>query len=359
MPRKTPRKVVAEAEEVKGNLEKEKIKATAAKYKRLYGQATKALLAIEERFDSLAGISTDFPVQSFKRSKKSIAGTVAAVAPATDWHVEEQVFEKAVNGKNKFDLAIAEARIKRFYSGIVEEIEHQNHRKKVSELWHPLLGDLISGHIHEELMESNTLSPVEACVFIQEMVCSGIDFLLKETKLPIFIPTCCGNHGRTTKKKRIKTSHKNSFEWLTYMTMAKYYRNKPRVTWIIGEGYHNVCEINGRMVRFHHGDGLRYNGGIGGITIPVNKSIAQWQKVQSVDFDVFAHFHQFLYHYPTWICCPCLIGYSEFAVEIKAEFQHPAQAFFIIDRGLGISSCQPIYLESPKNLENSKKKAKK
>ena len=350
MSKRKPSELVDESSEVKLQLEKEKIKAIAAKYRRLYGQATRAMLAMEERFDALAGISVDFPVQKFKKSRRLKTGTVAAVAPATDWHVEEQVFEKAVNGKNKFDLTIAEARIKRFYSGIVEEIEHQNHRKKVSELWHPLLGDLITGHIHEELMETNTLSPVEACVFVQEMICSGIDFLLKETGLPIFIPTCCGNHGRTTAKKRIKTSHKNSFEWLLYMTMARYYKNNSKVTWIIGEGYHNVCEINGRMVRFHHGDGLRYNGGIGGITIPVNKSIAQWQKVQSVDFDVFGHWHQYLYHYPTWICCPCLIGYTEFAVEIKAEFQHPAQTFFIIDKGLGISMSTPIYLEDPKKV---------
>ncbi|KKK87082.1 hypothetical protein LCGC14_2756790, partial [marine sediment metagenome] len=231
-----------------------------------------------------------------------------------------------------------------FYSGIVEEIEHQNHRKRVSELWHPLLGDLLTGYIHEELMETNTLSPVEACVFLQEMICSGIDFLLNETGLPIFVPTCCGNHGRTTVKKRIKTSHKNSFEWLLYMTMAKYYRNNPKVTWIVGEGYHNVCEINGRMVRFHHGDGLRYNGGIGGITIPVNKSIAQWQKVQPVDFDIFGHWHQFTLGYPYWVSCPCLIGYSEFAVEIKAEFQHPAQVFIVIDKEYGVTEAKPIFL---------------
>lgn len=351
MARKKPSDIISEATETASNLEKEKIKATAAKYKRLYGQATKALLVAEERFDALAGVSTDFPIQQFKRSKQTSKGTVAAVAPASDWHVEERVFEKAVNGKNRFDLKVAEARIKRFYSGIVEEIDHQNHRKQVSELWHPLLGDLLTGYIHEELLETNSLSPTEACVFLQEMVCSGIDFLLNETNLPIFIPTCCGNHARTTKKKRIKTSHKNSFEWLLYMTMAKHYKNNPKVTWIIGEGYHNVCKINGRLVRFHHGDGLRYNGGIGGITIPVNKSIAQWQKVQSVDFDVFGHWHQYLYHYPTWICCPCLIGYTEFAVEIKAEFQHPAQAFFVVDKGLGISMSTPIYLESPSKVK--------
>ncbi len=338
------------------DLELAKAKSETAKWRRQYGQVTKDLLLAEERFDAMIGISTDFPTQKLKRSKRLDKGAVAAVAPATDWHVEERVFKEAVNGKNKFDLKIAETRIKCFYSGIVENIEYQNHRKRVSELWHPLLGDLLTGYIHEELLETNTLSPVEACVFLQEMICSGIDFLLKETGLPIYLPTCCGNHSRTTVKKRIKTSHKNSFEWMLYMTLARYYKSEPRVTFKIGEGYHNICEIIGRKVRFHHGDSMRYQGGVGGVTIPVNKSIAQWNKLEAVDLDVFGHFHQFLFHYPSWVCCSSLIGYSEFSLEIKADFQHPSQAFLIIDREYGIVEAKPIFLTDPWRKQKGKRK---
>ena len=122
---------------------------------------------------------------------------------------------------NSFDLPEAIKRIERFYSKIVELIEWQNHLAPVSELWHPLLGDLMTGMIHEDLTETNTLSPTEACVFLRDQICSGIDFLLKETKLPIAIPTCVGNHGRTTQKMRIKTSTRNSYEWLLYKTLEK------------------------------------------------------------------------------------------------------------------------------------------
>ncbi|GAI55192.1 unnamed protein product, partial [marine sediment metagenome] len=105
------------------------------------------------------------------------------------------------------------------------------------------------------------------------------------------------------------------------MTLAKYYAKNKRVHWMVGRGYHNTQEIMGRKVRFHHGDGLRYQGGVGGISIPVNKAIAQWDKVQVVDFDIFGHWHTFLPHYPKWVSCGSLMGYSEFSVEIKAEFQ--------------------------------------
>ncbi|HDZ38273.1 MAG TPA: hypothetical protein ENH62_08320 [Marinobacter sp.] len=350
MPRKkNPKDLIKGAVAESHDLELAKAKTEAAKWRRQCKEATKTAVEMEARADMLVGLPDMPSIQKFKPSKKAKAGTVAAVVPASDWHVEERVFWASVSGKNRFNLRIAEARIKTFYQKVLEMIEWQNYQAPVSEIWYPQLGDLLSGYIHEELLETNTLSPTEACVFLQEMICSGIDLWLRETKLPIYIPTCCGNHARTTAKKRIKTNHRNSFEWLLYMTLAKYYASEPRVTWLIGEGYWNIQTIMGRKVRFHHGDGLRFLGGVGGITIPVNKAIDKWQKITACDFDIFGHWHQYLYHYPSWVSCGCLIGYSEYALEVcKAEFQHPTQTFIVIDRGLGISLCTPIYLEKPK-----------
>jgi hypothetical protein len=306
-----------------------------------------AALLSEKALVATLSIQRNPSIRTFATPKRSKPNGVAVIAPATDWHVEERVAKAAVNGKNHFDLSEAEVRIKRFYEKVLELIDWQNHLAPVVELWHPLLGDLMSGYIHEELMESNSLSPTEACVFLQDMICSGIDLLRKKTRLPIHIPTCVGNHGRTTPKKRIKTSCKNSYEWLLYMTLAKRYQFDHRVCWDVGQGYHNTQTIMGRKVRFHHGDGLRYMGGVGGITIPVNKSVAQWDKVSPADFDIFGHYHTHLAHYPKWVSCGSLMGYSEFSVEIKAEFQHPTQAFIVIDRRYGMTQATPIFLTKP------------
>ena len=83
---------------------------------------------------------------------------------------------------------------------------------------------------------------------------------------------------------------------------------------------------------------------MGGITIPVNKSIAQWDKVSAADFDIFGHWHTFLLGYPKWISCGSLMGYSEYSVEIKAEFQHPTQTFIAIDKAKGLTLAIPIFL---------------
>ena len=355
MAKRKPSELVRDAKSETTELAVEKATRSAASWRAKYKEAVNHAVNVEKRLDALLVIQQSKPKKrKLAIGKRSKSRGVAVIAPASDWHVEERIFLAGTNGKNEFNIAEAERRIKQYYQKVLLLIEHQNGLAPVVELWHPLLGDLLTGYIHEELMETNELSPTEACFFLQEMICAGIDLWLRETELPIFIPTCVGNHGRTTTKKRIKTSCKNSFEWLLYKTMASRYEDSPRVTWMVGEGYHNVQEITGRKVRFHHGDGLRYNGGVGGITIPVNKSIAQWNKVEVVDLDVFGHWHTFLQNYPSWISCGSLMGYSEYSVEIKADFQHPTQVFIVLDHDYGVTSAAPIYL-----TESARGKSKK
>ena len=338
-------KLIKDAQAASAEMALSKARVEVAKWKRKCKDTMTLAAALEGQVLVLAEMPKDPVIQQFNRAVKGKPRGVAVVAPATDWHVEERVTLEGTNGKNEFNLDIAETRIRRFYQKVLELIDWQNHLAPVVEIWHPLLGDLLSGYIHEDLVESNSLSPTEACVFLQEMICSGIDFWLRKTKLPIFIPTCVGNHGRTTQKKRVKTSCRNSFEWLLYMTLAKYYAKSKRVHWRVGKGYHNTVEIMDRKVRFHHGDGLRYMGGVGGISIPVNKAVAAWDRIETADFDIFGHWHTFLAHYPKWVSCGSLMGYSEYSVEIKAEFQHPTQTFIVIDRNYGMTCAVPIFLK--------------
>jgi len=331
-------------EKIDSDIQFAKVSVRLAQLKRKYKDSLRLNDSLTEQIEVLAGLRGAPVIQKLKRRPKGKAGGVSVIVPATDWHVEEGVTLEGTGGKNFFNLVEAERRIKQFYAKVVKIIDWQNGLAPVTELWHPLLGDLLSGYIHEELAESNELSPTEACVFLQEMITSGIEFLLKETKLPIYLPTCVGNHGRTTQKMRIKTSYKNSYEWLLYSTLARYYNSNPRVNFKVGKAYHNICEIQGRKVRFHHGDGIRYQGGVGGISIPVNKAIAQWDKIEQVDLDVFGHYHTYLWNYNKWVSCGSLMGYNEYSISIKADWQHPTQTLIALDHNFGVTMSIPIFL---------------
>lgn len=349
MPEKqSPEKLIEGAREKSRELELIQAKTEIAKWRRKYLDLAAQTECLESQVECLLAISDPAMDAKFKAARKGRGRPAALMLPANDWHVEERVFSERVNSRNAYDLDIARKRIERFYSKSLELYEWYSHFAPIGEVWHPLLGDLITGYIHEELMETNTLSPTEACLFVQEMILAGLKLWLKElpSSVPISIPVCVGNHGRTTQRSRIKTSTRNSYEWLTCKTMAAANQDS-RVRWMVGDGYHNIQKVVGRTVRLHHGDGLRYYGGVGGITIPVNKAVSQWDKVYPADFDIFGHWHQFLYNYPKWISCGSLIGYSEYSVAIKAEFQHPTQTCIVIDPRYGITLCMPIFLEPP------------
>lgn len=272
-------------------------------------------------------------------------GTATAILCCNDWHVEGCIKRESVDGANEFNLQIATRRIDRTWQKALYLLEFARHISNIREIVLWLGGDLINGTIHEELEESNFLGPAEAVLFVQDHVATGIDLLLKQAKVDrVTVVTSYGNHGRTTRKRRISTGYRHSWEWLAYQNLARHYGRRPNVSFQITEGYHNFLEVQGHDVRFHHGDAVRYGGGVGGVTIPLRKKIAQWNKRRAARFDILGHFHQFIDAWDS-VVCGCLCGYDAYAIEIGAEYQPPTQTFVVIDRHYGKVLTVPIFCE--------------
>lgn len=266
-----------------------------------------------------------------------------AVAMASDWHVEETVEGVSVNGLNEFNLDIADARIAKFFRGVIRLTQIERHGADISTclLW--LGGDLMTGFIHEELAETNGLTPTQTILWLQDRLIGGIAALALEFD-QVLVATSYGNHGRTTKKPRHATGAANSYEWMLYKMLEGRTSHLANVQWQIGESYHNMVEVYGKTIRFHHGDGLKYQGGIGGLTIPVEKAIAAWNKSPiKADLDVFGHWHSQMQN-PKFCANGSLIGYNAYAISIKAAYEPPQQTFFLFDRTRGRTMTTPITL---------------
>ena len=287
-------------------------------------------LALQE-----ASVSKAMKMVESKADNESIAFAVAS-----DWHVEETVDSKTVNHLNSFNLVIAEQRIERFFRSVVNLTEIQRNGTKIDTLVLALLGDLMTGYIHEELREENGLSPTETVLWLNEKLTAGL-LLLEKHFGRIIIPCSYGNHGRNTIKPRHSTGAKNSYEWMLYQILRK---QLPQFEWQISDGYHNYLDVDGRTIRFHHGDGLKYQGGIGGLTIPVEKAISNWNKAIHADLDVFGHWHQSQQN-PKWISNASLIGHNAYAIAIKAPYENPTQTYFLMDKKRGRTITAPIFLE--------------
>lgn len=279
-------------------------------------------------------------ISKIPQIKAGPGGSAVAFAIASDWHVEETVDPRTVNDLNTFNLDIANQRVQQFFQKVVRLTEIQRAGTKIDTLVMAFLGDLMTGYIHEELRESNGLSPTETILWLQDVVASGLKLLEKHFS-NIVIPCSIGNHGRTTIKPRHATGYKNSYEWMLYHILRKQF---PQFDWRISDGYHNYLEVDGRIVRFHHGDDLKYQGGVGGLTIPVEKAIAQWNRAIKADLDIFGHWHQSQQN-PKWISNASLIGHNAYAIAIKAGFEPPSQTFFLMDAKRGRTITAPIFLD--------------
>jgi len=267
-----------------------------------------------------------------------------AVMVASDWHIEEPVDPEGLDGYNEYSLDIARKRAHNFFKNGLYLIKKEKQTAKIDNVVLALIGDFISNYIHPELEEEAQLSPTMAIEMAEDLICDGIEFLLNDGCFEnLIIPCCIGNHGRTTVKTRFSTGWQNSYEMLMYRHLQKLYDNNDRVTIKTNKGYHNNLEIYDYLIRFHHGDAIKYQGGIGGITIPVNRQIGRWNVKEQATLDVFGHFHQ-LHFQSRFVSNGSLIGYNQFAQRMGCEPEPPRQAFFLVDKDHGRTVCAPIFV---------------
>jgi hypothetical protein len=308
----------------------------------LYRQAQKDNEELEQALDFALAIKDCKPIKIKPKAKS--ANEAVAVAVLSDWHLEERVDPSTVNGCNEFTPDIAEIRVIKAFENIRILIDKERSLAKIDTLVLAVIGDLITGYIHDELVESNWLSPTEATMMAQRLLIGGIEMLLNDSKLKkIYVPCCYGNHGRTTTKRRVSTAARNSYEWMMYHQTAHYFKNNNRVQFDITDGIHVYTEVLGYTLRFHHGDNIRYQGGVGGITIPFNKAIHAWNNQRRADYDIMGHYHQ-LQFTPHGVVNGSLIGYNAFALSIKASAEPPQQAMFLVAKDYGPTCFNRVFV---------------
>lgn len=300
----------------------------------------------------------DGDVTPFTIAPKVSSGTSVATAfmIASDWHNEERVNRGDVSNLNEYNLEIFHDRAVKFFQGGQRLWDIMRQDIEVPTIVLALLGDFITGNIHPDSAETNYLLPVKAIENARDHIASGIQLLLNDTDADIVIPCHTGNHGRATQQQRIAAEQGYSYELMMYQTLAIKFDNEPRVKFKIADGYHSFYRIPGQgknegndfLIRFHHGHHINYGGGVGGITIPVLKAIANWNTqsaYRATNLDVFGHFHQYV-NYGNFVCNGSLIGYNAYANSIKASFERPQQAFFTVShKELAKTMSTPIFVD--------------
>ena len=317
----------------------------AAKLKREHKDLVEAVKEHEAREKAWFAMKEQSPIYVPRREFSSGLREGTFCALLSDLHVEETVEPDDSTFHNAYSLEIADLRINRFFDGMKWMIEYKRPVFQIRDVVLWLGGDLKTGHIHEENIETTELAPIETLLWLKPRLIAHIKSLLLDDKIDTLYIVCSyGNHGRNSKKPMRARGAAHSYEWLLYKIIESEFADEPRVRFITNPKGHQYLGVYDWMTHWHHGDETRFQGGVGGIMIPLNKAIARWNEVKYAHLHNIGHYHQYLQtRYLT--ANGSGIGYNDYAMSIGATPEPAQQACYIIDSKRCKTEKSPLWLE--------------
>ena len=336
------------SKELRHELHTTSLKSKNLATKKQLREAVKQIQELEEEMGTILsikdhGIKTHKIVGTNGKKAQSVAFLVVS-----DCHLEERVLSDEVNGLNEYNLQIAEKRMSNLFVNGHKLIKMAQSGSKLDTVVIPILGDVITNNIHEELAENNLLGPADAVIFASKLLINGIQHIANDRSIKKIIVRChTGNHGRMTKERRNgKNENGMSLETILYHWIADHFKDNKKIVVEVPDSAISYLEVLGTRIRMMHGHAIRYSGGVGGPTIPVNKAIARYDTARQADLTLLGHFHQF-FDGGRFLINGSVIGTTAFSLSFGHE--EPKQAFFLItkdgDTNRGKSIVAPIWLD--------------
>lgn len=320
------------------------LKSTDKKYRALQDELEKANTALSNALQVMAYVPT---IYEMKHSPTAKTGNATAFLLLSDVHCDELVPKHKVNGLNEHTPDISRKRVMTIFDRALRFLRVDRQETTVNDMVVWLGGDFFtSSTMHDA---SVAFPPITACMFAQDLIVSGLTFLLQnEPKLKIHVITSVGNHSclsGSAKPVNQSSEQEHSLEWMMYHAIKAIFANEKRVTFQLDNSYHSYLKCYGKTIRFNHGHiGWRYNDGLGGLHGPAWKAISQrWDKQIRADLTCFGHYHQLT---PAslgrpYICNGSTVGVSPYSISFGAE--PPAQAYFLVHSKYGIVGQRPIF----------------
>jgi len=286
-------------------------KGEADYYKKLYNGLLKENIKQDVIVQTIQEYTKGFPsvpLKHLNNSDKTPFGhqKQIVVSPLSDTHVGEQVYKEQMRGLNEYNFDIFN---KRMYGWANQVLKHTAYRRQIApidELMFPMLGDMISGDIHDELARSNQMNNMEQMIRGASIIAQALMYLAPHfTK--ITVPCVVGNHGRMTRKPPMKDKFMD-WDYMLYQWVATFCKNQDNIEFHIPRSFMTTFKIHDKVVLIMHGDSISGAGSSGAITGAIAKlrSVFQFRKTlqreiedsmdddAAIEFDsvMIGHFHR-------------------------------------------------------------------
>jgi hypothetical protein len=310
-------------------------------------EAMSARLALVEQISDL----DPSPPKWLAPRRKTSAHHATVTTILSDMHFDEVVNPDEIGGVNAYDRAIATKRLRRYFDQVVAVSRDYMAGVTFDGCVLMLGGDGVSGNIHDELRESNEAPIAATVLYWSEMLCAGVAQLADEFG-KVHVPAVVGNHGRMTRKPRMKGRAQDNWDWLMAQLVAREFREDDRVTFDIPDSAETHFDVYGTTYRLEHGDSARGGGGWIGATGPVMR---RHQKIQSAtaamdrpfDHLVVGHWHTLVWG-SGFTINGSLKGLDEFAAISGFGFEQPQQALWLTTPERGITMHAPVFVADRK-----------
>lgn len=284
-----------------------------------------------------------------QRMADSHEGVAAVVL--SDWHYGERVEKDAVNGLNEYNLAIADRRASRIFDATLKMLDPTP--GKYDALMVPMLGDMLSGVIHEELVATND-GPIIECILslVAKLETGLLEFAQHFPQVQVV--ATYGNHGRMDRRKTHKAQSSLNYETLVYRMLEKQLKTRLgeqcNVQFKIATASDVTARVYDKLYLFTHGDQFDSNPGSAFERTragdAAKRKRAHDAKQPVHDFLVCGHYHQYTAA-GNIIMNGSMIGYNEFAYHSNLSIERPQQALFVQHPKHGITRHSAVFAEEP------------
>ena len=322
-----------------------------------------------KRVETERNVAEDIRGAVFNLSSQELAAPkwIAPIKPAKGKHLsvpiimisDEQVGEKIaadeIEGINVYNHEIYVQRHDTMVQKVVEISEHHMRGLQFPMAVVAFLGDAISGEIHAELAETNSLQSVPSTALVVETRRNAINFLLQhfERLLVIVIP---GNHGRTTIKPRFKKYATMNYEAIIGWWLQSLFANEERVKIVVPPSGDYHMMLWGHGLFFTHGDrlgGMSGKGsgmGFAGPALPIirgSRNVREQQNAigRRIDYIHIGHWHTRMELVGTW-ANGSMAGYNEYAHGLRYQAAPAEQWLYYLHPEHGATARWPIFLSS-------------
>lgn len=297
------------------------------------------------RFDPLM-----IPVETHKAGAPGMPMTLWS-----DWHWGETVDIRETGGLNEFNRPVAETRVRNLVTRTIALLrDYAGTRPEYPGIWVMLGGDMVSGLIHEELVETNWGNIVTQAIEVSAAIAGGLLALADEFG-KVWVAGVVGNHGRTTKRPAAKGRSTDSYDRAVYQSVAAKFAGDERFHFVIPDDTDYLFDVYGHRFLLTHGDSLGVKGGDGiiGALGPIARGAVKLRNSEGQvgrDFNtlVMGHWHQYVPRGDALgvIVNGTLKGYDEFArIFLRARFARPSQALWLVSPKHGVAAQWCVYVD--------------